>query len=157
MTVGGLAQHCATLDAERYPHHLETAPVAQKDQPSPITRCGPSINGAIKPDFVEYAGNVAIDRLGNPQTRGLGVLSLNSGFADGRPFCEDVGTSHAAPLVAHKAAQLLAELPDASPNLLRALLGAHARWPPNLHRVTRSSRQHRRARETTARGRLWAR
>ena len=131
VTVGGLAQHCATLDAERYPNHLETAPVAQKDQPSPITRCGPSINGAIKPDFVEYAGNVAIDRLGNPQTRGLGVLSLNSGFATGRPFCEDVGTSHAAPLVAHKAAQLLAELPDASPNLLRALLGAHARWPPN--------------------------
>ena len=57
------------------------------------------------------------------------MVSLNSGFASGRAFCENVGTSYAAPRVAHKAARLLAELPDASPNLLRALLGAHASWP----------------------------
>ncbi|WP_239664854.1 hypothetical protein [Stutzerimonas stutzeri] len=31
--------------------------------------------------------------------------------------------------MAHKAARLLAAVPDASPNLLRALIGAHARWP----------------------------
>jgi hypothetical protein len=31
--------------------------------------------------------------------------------------------------VAHKAARVLATLPEASPNLIRALLGAHARWP----------------------------
>ena len=129
VTVGGLAQYEVTFNARRHPNHIEDVTVAQKDHPSPITRCGPSVNGAIKPDFVEYAGNVAIDRLDNPRTQGLGVLSLNSGFATGRPFCEDVGSSYAAPLVAHKAARLLAELPDASPNLLRALLGAHARWP----------------------------
>jgi hypothetical protein len=40
-----------------------------------------------------------------------------------------VGTSYAAPVVAHKAARLLAEVPGASPNLLRSLLGAHAKWP----------------------------
>ena len=129
VTVGGLAKHEATLNARSHPNHIEDIVVAQRDHPSPITRCGPSVNGAIKPDFVEYAGNVAIDRLGNPQTQGLGVLSLNSGYATGRPFCEDIGSSFAAPLVAHKAARLLAELPDASPNLLRALLGAHAAWP----------------------------
>ena len=129
VTVGGLAEHDATQDAQRYPTHVEATPVARRDQPSPITRCGPSVNGAIKPDFVEYGGNVAEDRLGNPQTRGLGVLSLNSGFASGQSFCEDVGSSFAAPVVARKAARLLAELPGASPNLLRALLGTHAKWP----------------------------
>ena len=129
VTVGGLAKHGATLNAQRHPNHIEDITVARTDHPSPITRCGPSVNNAIKPDFVEYSGNVAIDRLGNPQTQGLGVLSLNSGYAIGRPFCEDVGSSYAAPVVAHKAARLLAELPDGSPNLLRSLLGAHARWP----------------------------
>lgn len=129
VTVGGLAEYEATLNAQSYPNNIEDTVVAQRDHPSPITRCGPSVNGAIKPDFVENAGNVAIDRLGNPRTQGLGVLSLNSGYATGRPFCEDIGSSFAAPLVAHKAARLLAELPHASPNLLRSLLGAHASWP----------------------------
>lgn len=129
VTVGGLVRYDASRTAQRHPNHLEDVPVAQRDQPSPITRCGPSINDAIKPDFVEHAGNVALARLGNPQTGGLGVLSLNSGFANGSPFGEDIGTSYAAPVVAHKAARLVAEVPDASPNLLRALLGAHARWP----------------------------
>ena len=129
ITVGGLAEHEATRGAQRYPAHLEVTAVARRDQPSPITRCGPSVNGAIKPDFVEYSGNVAADRYGNPQRHGLGVLSLNSGFRSGRPFCEDIGSSFAAPIVARKAARLLAELPGASPNLLRAMLGAHANWP----------------------------
>ena len=129
ITVGAIAEHEATLDAQRYPGYVEAMPVARRDQPSPITRCGPSVNHAIKPDFVEYGGNVAADRLGNLQKRGLGVLSLDSGFASGRPFCEDIGSSFAAPVVARKAARLLAELPDASANLLRALLGTHTSVP----------------------------
>lgn len=60
---------------------------------------------------------------------GLGLVSTCGDFANGRPFAEDVGTSYAAPQVAHRAARLLGELPDASNNLLRALLGAHASWP----------------------------
>ena len=130
VTVGALARYDASIIAQRYPNNLEAVPVAQNNQPSPITRCGPSVNKAIKPDFVAHGGNVAIDRLGNQQTGGLGVVSFNSGYATGRPFCEDIGTSYAAPLVAHMAARLLAELPEASPSLLRALLGAHATWPP---------------------------
>jgi hypothetical protein len=116
LTVGGLARHDRTVDAQRYPDHLEDAAVAGPGQPSPFTRCGPSIGGAIKPDLVAHAGNVA-------------VLSVNSGFATGRPFCEDLGTSYAAPVVAHLAARVVSVLPTASPSLLRALLGVHARWP----------------------------
>lgn len=129
ITVGGLVSHNATLDAQRHPDRLEDVPIAHLDQPSPFTRCGPSVNGAIKPDLVEYAGNVAIDRNARLRTRGLGILSANSGFAAGRPLCEDAGTSYAAPVVAHRAARILSHLPTASPHLLRALLAAHARWP----------------------------
>lgn len=128
ITVGGLAYYDAAREVQRYPNDIGIR-IAQSDQPCPITRCGPSIGGAIKPDVVEYAGNVTLHRSGRPQTSGLGVVSFSSGFASGRVFSEDVGTSYAAPVVAHKAARLLAELPDASPNLLRALLGAHAKWP----------------------------
>jgi len=129
LTVGGLALHTASRNAQRHPNSLEDVPVAQADQPSPITRCGPSINGAIKPDLVEHAGNIAIPRVGPPHHRGLGTVSCNSGFASGPAFCEDVGTSYAAPIVANKAARVLAEVPNASPHLIRSLLGAHAHWP----------------------------
>lgn len=129
VTVGGLAHYDATRAAQRYPNDVEGMRIAHPGQPCPVTRCGPSVRGAIKPDFVEHAGNVALDRYGRPQTSGLGVVSFDSGFASGMLFAEDLGTSYAAPVVAHKAARLLAEVPDASPNLLRALLGAHAEWP----------------------------
>jgi len=130
LTVGGLAHGIASHDAQRYPDSIEDIPIAAEGQPFPLTRCGPSINKAIKPDLVETAGNLAVMRSGG-RTRhaGLGVLSLNGGFAAGSPLKEDVGTSYAAPRIAHHAARLLAEMPDASANLLRAVLGVHAHWP----------------------------
>lgn len=129
ITVGGLARFDASQQAQRHPDTIEDMPVARTGQPSPFTRTGPSINGAIKPDFVEHAGNIAITRAMKLQEKGLGVLSLNSGFASGTLFAEDIGTSFAAPALANKAARLLRSNPNASVNLLRALLGAHARWP----------------------------
>lgn len=129
LTVGGISMFEATRDAQRYPT-IEDHILARAHQPFPLTRRGPSINGAIKPDVVEHAGNVALMRAGGgTRHAGLGVVSLNGGFATGSPFSEDIGTSYAAPVVAHKAARLLAAVPNASPNLLRALIGAHARWP----------------------------
>jgi hypothetical protein len=132
LTVGGFAQHEASRDAQRYPDQIEDRILARSGQPSPLTRTGPSINGAIKPDLVEHAGNVVINRGTNrAKYQGLGVLSLNGGFGQpgGGAFRENVGTSYAAPVVAHKAARLLQDLPGATPNLLRAMLGAHAYWP----------------------------
>lgn len=130
LTVGGISLFEATRDAQRHPDTIEDHILARAHQPFPLTRRGPSINGAIKPDVVEHAGNLALMRVGGrPRDAGLGVVSLNGGFAAGSPFSEGIGTSYAAPLVAHKAARLLAAVPDATPNLLRALIGAHARWP----------------------------
>jgi Subtilase family len=130
LTVGGIANHTATRAAQHHQNTIEELPIAVAGQPAPFTRAGPGLGGAIKPDLVEEAGNWAVRRSGGmAQARGLGVVSMNSGFALGPPFSEDVGTSYAAPIVAHTVAMLSAQLPDASGNLLRAVLAAHARWP----------------------------
>lgn len=130
LTVGGLARHTATRDTQCHPRTIEDVPIAQENQPFPLTRSGLSVSGAVKPDVVEYAGNLALMRTGG-RTRhaGLGIISTCGDFANGRLFSEDIGTSYAAPQVAHRAARLLAEVSDASANLLRALLVSHARWP----------------------------
>lgn len=130
VTVGGMARHEATRGQQQRPELIEERPIARSGHPFPLTRSGPSINSAIKPDFVEHAGNLALARLtGRTTHRGLGVVTTNGGFAGGHAFREEVGTSLAAPAVAHRAARLLRQVPDASNSLLRALLGAHARWP----------------------------
>lgn len=130
LTVGGLAKHTSTRDAQGHPRSIEDLPIAQEDQPFPLGRSGLSVGGAIKPDLVEHAGNAAVTRTGGRlRHTGLGIVSTCGGFANGRLLAEDVGTSYAAPQVAHRAARLLSGLPDASANLLRALLAAHARWP----------------------------
>jgi len=132
LTVGSLARWDATFNAQRYQDDPAVQPIARRDQPSPFTRSGPSVGGAIKPELVAYGGNRAVNlRVRNhwPVKHGLGELSTCKDFAAGRPFAEDAGTSFAAPHVAHLAARILAEHPDADHNLLRALLVAHARWP----------------------------
>ncbi len=130
LTVGGIASTTATLDAQRRPDAIEDLPIAIEGQPFPLTRRGPSANQAIKPDVVEEAGNLAVMRMGGRERHhGLGVLSLSGRFATGYPFAEDIGTSYAAPKVAHRAARLLGRLPDASHNLMRSLIGVHSRWP----------------------------
>jgi len=130
LTVGGIARMTATRDAQRYPERIDDIPIAVENQPFPLTRCGPSVNQAIKPDVVEEAGNLAFMRAGGRMRhQGLGILSLSGGFAGGHPFADDIGTSYAAPKVVHRATRLLGQLPNASHNLLRALLGAHSRWP----------------------------
>ena len=130
LTVGGLAKYTATRDTQNHPQTIEDRPIAKENQPFPLTRSGLSISKAIKPDLVEHAGNLALRRTGGgTRHAGLGIVSACGDFANGRPFAEDIGTSYAAPQVAHRAARLLSDLPDASPNLLRALLAANARWP----------------------------
>ncbi len=131
LTVGALARYDQGHQGARHPNDPNYQPVARVDQPSPFTRAGPSVNDAIKPDLVDYGGNYSIDTRGAgdawPET--IGELSTSREFAAGQLFAQDAGTSFATPHVAHAAARLLAELPEASPDLCRALLVAHARPP----------------------------
>lgn len=130
ITVGGIALQDQTHDAARNPHAVEDVPIARVGHPSPFTRSGLSVGQAIKPDFVEDAGNLAfVSSRNSVRHQGLGVVSTNVGFASGRPLKQDHGTSFAAPRVAHLAARLAHRFPMQSVNLTRAILACHARWP----------------------------
>ena len=104
--------------------------IAREQQPSPFTRCGPGLGGAIKPEFCEIGGNLAYDGLMGRVRKidELSVVSMNRQYVEDL-FATDVGTSFAAPRVAHAAARLYETFPNASANLIRALLAASASVP----------------------------
>jgi len=133
LTVGSLARHNQTYNSQRYPLDPAEVPIVQPDQPSPFTRGGFSVDGAIKPELVAHGGNWAINtRAGHSlleRVAGLGVVSTNYQFASGHPFAIDIGTSMAAPQVAHLATSILREHPGSSANFLRALLCMNASMP----------------------------
>lgn len=133
LTVGSIARYEKGRENVQYPKDPGYRPVALKNQPSPFTRHGPSVNSAIKPELVDYGGNWMVDARINPvqlPTRlDLGELSTCREFARGRPFVQACGTSFAAPRVAHAAAKLTAEFPRHGVDLLRAVLLVHARTP----------------------------
>lgn len=135
LTVGGLALHNATFDEQRYPEISQLSP-ASSGQPSPFTRHGPSVKGALKPELVAIGGNLANPMRGSPQwqsvKRGLGVLTCNHDFAGKTLFKEISGTSFAAPYITHLAGRLLNEYPEASANLLRAMLVNQANLPEEV-------------------------
>lgn len=132
ITVGSVAKHNATFNSSRYPEINELSPAAE-NQPSPFTRHGPSVKGAIKPDLSATGGNLAcpvrIDQQYNSSEKGLGVLTLSNHFIGKTLLTEVSGTSFAAPYVTHLAGRLLKDYPDASMNLIRAMLVNQADVP----------------------------
>jgi hypothetical protein len=133
LTVGSVARHDATYDSQRYPEIHQLSP-AFENQPSPFTRHGPSVKGAFKPDLVAPGGNLACpvqmrDAQWRSDMKGLGVLTMNHQFQGNTLFKEISGTSFSAPYITHLAGRLLNEYPDASANLLRAMLVNHASLP----------------------------
>lgn len=122
VTVGSIAHADApqTLDGTSRPGDRV---IATPRQPSPFTRTGPGAADSIKPDLVERGGNWVLDdtdRLRDPD-HGVSVISLVR--RDQRFFGIANGTSFAAPRITRLAAAILHRYPDASANLVRALLG----------------------------------
>jgi hypothetical protein len=100
---------------------------------SGYSRVGPGIWGHIKPDVVEYGGGLVVSNNGAITVREHGETAtelirstLNGGNAIGK---DSVGTSFAAPKVAHIAAKLSQLYPDESVNLTRAFIAQGARLP----------------------------
>lgn len=109
--------------------------------PSPFTRSGPGVAGAVKPEVVAPGGNFGINSVaGSPVWRrndpnlGEPTLNLDFGARMVRGVC---GTSVAAGRVTHIAARMEAALrrdfqTPPSQNLVRALLVSSARTHPNV-------------------------
>jgi len=133
ITVGSIARYDQTMNASRYPLDPSEPSFAAINQPSPFSRCGPGIKGAIKPEFVAYGGNYAVNtRADSVVQQLLGEISTCKDFAAGRMVAEDVGTSFSAPYLAHLACRILSVYPEAVVNDIRALLAAHAVTPAEV-------------------------
>ncbi|MBF0507610.1 MAG: S8 family peptidase [Deltaproteobacteria bacterium] len=137
LTVGSLARYDQDCRAANWPHDPAYQPIARPDELSPFTRTGPGPNGAIKPDLVEYGGNVTVDLRagGMPRFRtpdlNISEICLKHSYVGERLFTPLNGTSFAAPKITNLAGRLLREYPESSSNLLRALILLNATWPEN--------------------------
>lgn len=137
MTVGSVAGGTG-LDA-RHERDAHIRPITHEwGEPSPFTRIGPGAGGTRKPDVVDLGGTAVFDApsaslRGAPGLPAAGVITLNHRYTE-RLLTAAGGTSFAAPMLAHKAARLLQRMPDASANLLRALLVGAARSPDAFER-----------------------
>ena len=119
LTVGGLTTAAAS-GAYSSQETLQRQPMGDPDWPSPITRTGPGLGQAIKPELTELAGTLGIEHgtlVSNDAE--LGVIGAKAG--DGGLLGWDVGTSFAAPLVSRVAAAAVSRFPNFSAELIRSL------------------------------------
>ena len=98
--------------------------------PSPLTRTGPGVNGMLKPDLVEFCGDLTIERgSGIVTDPSIGVITTEKDFLTEGLFRVEDGTSFSAAKVSHLVANLWKEFPGATPNKIKALLIASAKIP----------------------------
>ena len=108
--------------------------ISKTDMPSAFSCSGWGIWQTIKPEVVEYGGDLVKDESTPPKiTYFESVICpelVRSTLSGGPAISSDtVGTSYAAPKVSHIAASLAAELPNENCLLYRALIVQSARWP----------------------------
>ncbi|MCF6506114.1 S8 family peptidase [Blastococcus sp. MG754426] len=132
LTVGSIAHSDAP--EERMPPRIADKAIAEVGHLSPFSRTGPGVGTnrarVNKPDLVHEGGNWVLTDMNQVvrEDPGVGVVSTALD-ASGRLFRAGCGTSFAAPAVARCAADVLHAYPEASANLVRALLGASAVEP----------------------------
>ena len=93
--------------------------IVKKDEPSPFSRRGPGANYIVKPDVVDYGGNLSTDC----QIQGLGIKGLDS---QGKAI-EGNGTSYSTPRIAQKFASIYDEMLEKDLLLAKAMLIHSAR------------------------------
>lgn len=133
LTVGSIA-HGPGVDST-LADDAKVRAITRTRQPSPFTRVGLGLGGAVKPDIVEYGGTLVFDAVRMALRAGksedlpsAGLLTLHHQPVE-RLFATGSGTSCSTALAAFKAGQLLRRLPHASANLLRALAATGATIP----------------------------
>lgn len=120
VTVGSIAPGTKIVAAK------DATAIALRNQPSPFTRSGPGIRREIKPEVVEYGGNLCLDRTSGliRENRGLQVVTASKQLSPAASHW--TGTSFAAPRVTYRLALIDQDLRSlgvmASASLLRAFL-----------------------------------
>ena len=132
VTVGAVTHGSGLSPIHRDDAHV-SAITRERFEPSPFTRAGPGGGGVAKPDFVDFGGTMVFSAVTRslqtaPSLPEAGIATLNHDFVR-QLFTSSSGTSISTPLLARKAALLLQRFPDASANLIRALLADAASVP----------------------------
>jgi len=129
LTIGSIAAE-VRIERERYGDEQIKTPIADENQPSPFTRSGFGINGMIKPELVEYGGNLILfDNYGTiTQDRGGKIPLLNNRTTEDI-IQYDCGTSFAAPKVAHLAGKIANHFPQGTGNFIKNMLLVGADYP----------------------------
>ncbi len=129
LTVGSIAGK-VRIEQERYGAEQIKTAVASEDQPSPFTRTGFGINDMIKPELVEYGGNLILyDNYGRvAEDRGGKIALLNNRTTEDI-IQYDYGTSFSAPKVAHLAGKIVNRFPQGSGNFIKNMLLVGADYP----------------------------
>lgn len=129
LTIGSIAGELR-IEQERYGAEKIKMPIAQAQQPSPFTRTGPGINGMIKPELVEYGGNLILsENYGRIVEDKGGKLPLLNNQVTNNIIQFDMGTSFAAPKVAHLVGKIANHFPDKSANFIKNMLLVGANYP----------------------------
>ncbi|GJM03904.1 MAG: hypothetical protein DHS20C08_24050 [Rhodomicrobium sp.] len=137
VTVGSIA-HANGLESKHGDDaHVQT--IADFGQPSPFTRTGPGAAGIAKPDFIDYGGTMIFNAVtaqlqDAKQIASTGLITTNNNFFN-QLLVSKSGTSISTPMLANKAAQMLRRFPDASANLIKALMAGSASVPEEADRV----------------------
>lgn len=131
LTVGSLSLGRGSMT---YPTDARRNAVAKvTGYPSPFTRTGFGVDDMIKPDLVDFGGDLVLegDRVAGDNDAAVSIVTFSQNYTSSL-FKVASGTSFAAPRVANLAAQLYNKYPTASPNLIRALLVTSAALPNEI-------------------------
>lgn len=105
-------------------------PISSKNHPSPFSRTGILFGNVVKPDVIEFGGNLAITEDRRVcRLKELSIPVANRDFIGGRLITYHCGTSLAAPKVSNLAIKIQNQNPFAGANLIRALIINSAEWP----------------------------
>lgn len=129
LTIGSIAG-TIRIGEERYGAEDIKYTIANKNQPSPFTRTGPGINGMIKPELVEYGGNLILSEKYQRITEDIGgkIALLNNKTTEDI-IKYDYGTSYSAPKVAYLAGKIANKFPQKSANFIKNMLLIGSDYP----------------------------
>nr|WP_321485596.1 S8 family peptidase [uncultured Draconibacterium sp.] len=132
LSVGSLA-HRQRIENPRYGDEQILTPIAEEHYPSPFTRTGFGVNGMVKPELMEYGGNLILfkNQAGwIKEDKGGKIAVLNNSTVN-NIVKFDVGTSFSAPKVAHLASKITSQFPTKSANYIKNLMLIGADYPFN--------------------------
>jgi hypothetical protein len=132
ITVGAISISDEIINS---PERLTKLNVTRRNEISSITRIGPGVMNAIKPDFIAYGGDrgIEIDFSGKYRPiKNIGLSKLLFNNDNEGLFTWNIGTSYAAPYISHILGRILNRYPDASTNLLRCIVASSASIPEEI-------------------------